>query len=151
MIKSIYQVDFKPTVLVADSASAIKNGFDAVFDLVKRVHCWFHVKIAVDKEPNSIKDKEIRGSIKYDIIQLQDHVKISRSQDANFKRAAFLLVSKWNDKYRMSEYFPQKTGFIKYFSNQWLHLKRSGWYYHFLDHIPCTDNALESDNRAFKR
>ena len=38
-IKSLYQVDFKPTVLVADSAPVITNGFDAVFDLIKRASC----------------------------------------------------------------------------------------------------------------
>ena len=51
LINKIHNVDFKPTILVADSSVAITKGFEAVFELLKRVHCWFHVK--KDKETKS--------------------------------------------------------------------------------------------------
>ena len=35
LIQSIHGVDYKPTVLVADSSVAITNGFAAVFELIK--------------------------------------------------------------------------------------------------------------------
>ena len=40
--------------------------------------------------------------------------------------------------------------FIKYFMKQWLSPKRIGWFDHYVDHVPITNNALEATNRYVK-
>ena len=47
-VEKIHQTDFNPTILLADTAAAIKNGFQGLFQLLKRFFCWAHVKRAVD-------------------------------------------------------------------------------------------------------
>jgi hypothetical protein len=44
--------EYKPTVLVADSAKAITKGFNKVFTLTKRIDCWSHVDRNIDKNMN---------------------------------------------------------------------------------------------------
>ena len=43
--------EYKPTILVADSAKAITKGSNNVFTLIKRIDCWSHVD-RIDKNMN---------------------------------------------------------------------------------------------------
>ena len=60
--------DFNPTALLADTASAITNGFEQVFNLIHRIFCWAHVKRAIDGKLNAVTDKNIRNQIVSNII-----------------------------------------------------------------------------------
>jgi len=42
-------MEFAPSVLVADKAEAISNGFQAGLGEKTRVNCWFHVMMNVKK------------------------------------------------------------------------------------------------------
>lgn len=141
-VAQLHSTDYNPSILVADSASAITNGFKKVFDLSKRVFCWFHVKKAFDKELNKISDKNIKNQITNDIIQFQHHV-----QEQSFVQVARLMILKWQSKYKDNTYV---ADFITYFMKQWLSPKRCSWYDHYVDHVPITNNALEATNRYIK-
>lgn len=142
LVKAIYRVEYKPTILLADAAPAITNGFERVFELTKRVFCWFHVKKAIEKESNKIEDKETRSQIMNDIIQFHHYV-----QTDSFKTVAKLMLTKWKQDYKNNK---QVESFINYFMKQWLSPKRFGWFDHYVDHVPITNNALESTNRYIK-
>ena len=59
---------FKPTVLVADAAESISNGFKEVFgELINRIMCWSHMGRKCDDRLARISDKEIRASMRTDI------------------------------------------------------------------------------------
>ncbi len=63
---------FKPTVLVADAAESISNGFKEVFgELINRIMCWSHMGRKCDDRLARISDKEIRANMCTDIFSLQ--------------------------------------------------------------------------------
>ena len=63
---------FKPTVLVADAAESISNGFKEVFgELINRIMCWSHMGRKCDDRLARISDKEIRANMRTDIYSLQ--------------------------------------------------------------------------------
>lgn len=134
--------EFNPTVLLADTASAITNGFANVFTLIHRIFCWAHVKRAIDAKLNSVTNKDIRNKIISDIVNFQHYV-----ETETFTDVACLMVDNWREIYRDNE---QVERFITYFIKQWLSPKRMGWYDHYIPHVPCQDNALESTNRYIK-
>ena len=103
--------------------------------------CWAHVKRAIDKELNRYKNKEGKSSILNDIIQFQHYV-----SSESFIAVARLMIVGWRTKFASDE----TEEFIKYFSKMWLSPKRNGWFDHYCDMCPCTDNALESVNRYVK-
>jgi len=138
----IHDVEFNPTILLADTAGAITKGFANVFELSHRVYCWSHVKRAIDGKLNSVTDKSIRNNIICDIINFQHYVTTE-----TFTKVARLMVNNWKEKYSKNE---QVETFIKYFIQQWLNPKRMGWFDHYVQHVPCQDNALESTNRYVK-
>jgi hypothetical protein len=45
----IYNFEYNPRILVADSAKSITKGFKRVFDLKFRIDCWAHVDRNIDK------------------------------------------------------------------------------------------------------
>ena len=49
----IIAYSYNPTVLVADSAPAITNGFKRVFVLLKRIDCWSHVDRNIKNKINT--------------------------------------------------------------------------------------------------
>lgn len=63
-VKLIFNYDYKPSILIADAASAITNGFIKAFDYQSladftRVTCWAHVLREIDNNlPNSIPERE---------------------------------------------------------------------------------------------
>ena len=83
--------EFCPTILVADGAPAITNGFTAAFGgILKRVMCWAHMIRKVEDRLSRISDKEIRANIRNDICFLQ----LARNVEI-FKKASFLFMLKW--------------------------------------------------------
>ena len=65
----------------------------------------------------------------------------------SFTHVAQLMIIGWRTRYSDTATVEM---FIKYFMKQWLSPKRSGWYDHYCDFCPCTNNALESTNRYIK-
>ena len=57
------------------------------------------------------------------------------------------MINKWRKKYVDNIYV---NDFIEYFVKQWLSPKRMGWFDHFCDLVPITDNSIESTNRYVK-
>jgi len=88
IVKEIHQIDFEPTILLADTAGAITNGFSNVFKLTHRVFCWSHVKRNIDAKLNSVLDKTIRTQITSDIINFQHYV-----QTESITHVARLMVT----------------------------------------------------------
>ncbi len=106
-----------------------------------RVICWAHVKRAIDKQLNELKNKQASLTIKNDIIQFQHYVK-----EDILVSITRLMITDWRTNFPSRE----TEEFIKYFNKQWLIPKRNGWYDHYCDYCPCTNNALESINRYVK-
>ena len=64
--------DYKPTVLIADNAPAITNGFvNAYINISKRVCCWAHVIRNIDIYLKPIKNEQSKIQIRYDICKIQ--------------------------------------------------------------------------------
>jgi len=142
------------TILLADAASYITLGFEEVFKLEKRVVCWFHVAKDIKKNLNSIMScknikkevkKKIKNEIYLDIVNFHHHVKSNE-----FDSVAQLMITKWRNKYSSMDINVYISDFIKYFIKQWLTPKRKGWFDHFCDHVPITDNSIESNNKYVK-
>ncbi len=107
--------------------------------MTQRVYCWYHVKKAIQKHLNKIKDKAIRQKITDDIINFQKHIISSI-----FIEGAKLMITEWKQlKNEDVNYFITK--FMKY-----LRPDRMGWFDHYCDWVPVTNNALESTNRYIK-
>ncbi len=143
LAEKICSFDYEPTILVADSAPAISNGFKDVFlELKKRVHCWFHVSKNILKELSTIKDKNIQYEIYNDITNFQHNV-----CEEEFISVAKLILTHWRE---YSDTNNQIESFINYFMKQWLNPKRMGWFDHYCDHVPVNNNSIEATNRYIK-
>ena len=86
----IYNFEYSPRILVADSAKSITR----VFDLAFRIDCWAHVDRNTDKNMKKhINDQEIRKAIKVDIDIFQNNVETD-----SFLVVARLMVTKWKEQ-----------------------------------------------------
>ena len=97
VLSQLFDVDYKPSILQADGAEAITNGFMAAFEYESiddfvRLMCWAHVYRAIDKKVLPI-DEPLRTAIQDDIASLQ----ISSSSE-QFAFAYKLFVDKWTAK-----------------------------------------------------
>ena len=106
--EKIFEYDYEPTILLADAAAAITNGFELVFiELQKRIICWFHVSKAIRKYLDCVKDQKIKCEIYFDIVEFQHNISIEQ-----FIPVARLMITKWQTKFSGSD---QVDTFIKYF------------------------------------
>jgi len=144
---------FKPTVLLADAAASITNGFVQVFNSPqRRVTCWAHVIRAIRKQQTKLRlKKEIKELIQLDIINFARYV-----CEDNFIHVAQLMCKSWQTKFQETVHGSKTTirsvsEFIRYFSKWWLAPSRNGWYDNFAKHVPCHNNALESTNKYIKQ
>lgn len=130
---------YSPTILIADSAVAITNGFtDAFGEPEKRINCWAHVDAKCRLRLGGT-DKETRDSIMHDINLLQR----SPCSDV-FELASTLFIKKWKSSSR-----PNVQSFVDYFSKQWIE-ENDGWYEGKAVFFPSTNNGLEATNRWIK-
>jgi hypothetical protein len=105
------------TILIADGAEAITNGFITAFLVcVIRIMCWAHVVRAVDKRLNVTGIKEFKDVL-VDIYSLQ----LSFSP-VYFVYASNLFLNKWRLKN-----LDVINEFIVYFKSEWLKTN-SGWH-----------------------
>ena len=144
VVNALFTQDYKPSILMADGADAITNGFLLAFDYESvddcvRLMCWAHVFRAVDKKTESI-DEPQRKNIRDDIDSLQ----IMPSPEL-FAMAYKLFVAKWS-----SEKNAAIDTFLAYFNKEWVVSRNCNWFEGAAICIPSTDNALESVNGVIK-
>ncbi|RNA28508.1 hypothetical protein BpHYR1_012213, partial [Brachionus plicatilis] len=135
----LYGHDLDPSVLLADAAGAITNGFKSVFRLEKRIVCWAHVERKIDENLKGV-DKDSKVQIKTDFKSIQGGV-----QQRLFSTAFDLLEQKWclrNDE--------NIKKFFDYFKTQWMSEYTLGWYETYAHGYPSTNNGLESTNNTIK-
>ena len=97
VVNALFSQNYKSSILMADRADAITNGFLLAFDYDSvdycvRLMCWAHVFCAVDKKTESI-DEPLRTNIRDDIDSLQ----IMPSPEL-FAMANKLFVVKWSSE-----------------------------------------------------
>ena len=130
--------DYKPTVLIADNAPAITNGFvNAYINISKRVCCWAHVIRNIDIYLKPIKNEQSKIQIRYDICKIQLSI-----NEGLFKKALELFFIKWRGDIQINN-------FLDYFENQWC-LQNDGWYEGYSWGIPSHSNAIESTHKQMK-
>lgn len=134
----MFNIEYKPDMLIADAANSISRGFEKVFDhSYTRIMCRFHMRKAVDKHlPELTTNKKQQNEFMYDLDQLQ----LSQSDEV-FDRAAQFFVDKWK---KVNESFIND-----YFVKEWLTDHRY-WYEGVAPLVPSTNNAVESSNRLIK-
>ncbi len=119
-VQQCEDIEYRPTILVADAASSITKGFRRAFNYSEgeftRVVCWQHVKRGVIKHLNLVSTLIFNGVVK-------------------------LFLKKWQSK---------EKDFVNYFKKQWLSKKRNGWYQGYAVGVPDHNNANEADNRYIK-
>lgn len=121
-------INFK--FLVSDCATAIKNGFDAVFANNAVISCFFHLLKNVEKRPFS------KSASKQPVL---NDLQLNPSQ-LSFDTAAKFFVKKWKTR---------EKDFISYFEKNWL-AKNNTWFEGFAPFQPSTNNATESFNNQIK-
>ena len=132
--------------LMADAADSITNGFKESFvgSTGVRGVCWFHVKKAVDKHLNCVKDLNKRQEIISDIVSLQ----VTQTR-LLFDSASKLFLEKWDKSVD-----PQVTDFIEYFKKEWV-IGHPNWFegYNHPHNVgaPSTNNGNESINGVIKK
>lgn len=102
-IKKILNLNYRPEVLVSDSADAIANGFYKAFfdvDNAKNVTCWFHVVKALRTK---LAGSQHISSVLADV----GHIHLSSSEET-FRRATDLFVEKRSEELPVfCKYFKQ--------------------------------------------
>ena len=72
-IIKLYDRTITPTILLADGAYSIHNGFRQVFELKRRIMCWSHVSQNFHKKfPKS--NRKLKDEVYADICQLQSSI-----------------------------------------------------------------------------
>ena len=141
-IKVIFEVDYIPDTLIADSSGAITNGFTLGFGYKPtwRINCWVHALRAFDKTYSSGLDKENKRKAREDLLKLQ-----TASSPIVFKLMRQLLLSKWNSNKKVLNCF---TSFFRVWGKE----ATQNWYegYHPAKTVPSQNNALESTNKVIK-
>ena len=127
-VKDVYNCDYQPTILIADAADAITNGFKSVFkELLTRVMCWFHMKKAFEAHETYVSlESSTKEQIKQDIYVFQ----LSESIDV-FNSSYELFKEKWS-----SEKNKATDTFLTYFHKVWID-QHPGWYEGY---APCSKN-----------
>ncbi len=138
-------IEYTPSILIADSASAITNGFQKViitssplflksnnysknlkvFTMTHRGVCWAHATRGIDA---------ILPKGGYEIQQEIDAIQISPTE-AIFKKA----ISLFKQKYATSE-----KRMIKELESWWFNDAYNTWYEGYLIGLPSTSNNIES-------
>lgn len=134
-IRTHFNEDFSPEVLIADGADAIRNAYYESFISAKLdVMCFAHVIRNCYKRPFASKNN--KPLVIDDIRKMQ--LAPNRS---TFKMMCDLFVDKW----KLLE-----PNFVEYFQKEWLGV-HCNWFEGAADYIPSTNNSQESHNAVIKR
>lgn len=133
-LKKYFQHDFKPKILIADGANAIRNSFYAVFESAELdVMCNAHVVRNVDKR--SFTNKNNKQIIKDDIRKIQ-----VSPNEATFRMMTKLFCEKWETI---------EPDFVRYFKKELLG-SHCNWYEGVAHYTASTNNGLEGSNAGLK-
>lgn len=128
---------YSPTVLIADAAKSITNGFERVFGKnYIRVFCWAHVLRNLDQYLKTL-SKEEKVAIKNDLYHLQ-----LVANENEFIVISKCFLTKWAK-------CPHLSSFLSYFESEYLN-QRFGWFEGYAPGFPSTNNSLEATNKTIK-
>ena len=131
-----FNTQWRPTILLADSAEAITNGFVQVFGHSEvRINCFYHVCKNIEKYVKVITKGGKNADVVGDLLALQ-----SAKDDDTFPAASRIFIKK---------YRAVSCEFADYFESQCLQ-KNSQWYEGAAIGLPSTNNGLEATNRVIK-
>ncbi len=132
---------YEPSILIADAAESITNGFKQAFNILeKRVVCWAHMIRKVDDRLKPIKNKEYKKEIRQNIVDLQ----VCFNENV-FRKALELFFNKWQ-----AVKSPEIESFIAYFKTEWCSDGRDTWYEGYALKLPSHSNAIESTHKHMK-
>lgn len=130
-----YNLNWNPSILLANSSAAITQGFTNVFGAPKtRLVCFVHLLKSIDKHTKYLEEKH---AIKIDIYALQT----CKSEEV-FKIGAELFIKKWEANENVKQ-------FISYFKKNWLD-QNECWYEGAAVGYPSTNNGIEAINSVLK-
>uniref|UniRef100_A0A914UVY7 MULE transposase domain-containing protein n=1 Tax=Plectus sambesii TaxID=2011161 RepID=A0A914UVY7_9BILA len=145
-IKSL-ATSFNPSILVADCADAIANGFSSTFsnDFV-RVNCWAPVHRNMQKQLLTIRSEKLRSQFALDINTLQLAHTVN-----SFNKAVTLFAEKWDAIGEDSSETVKRQieqclqHFVKEYCDRY-----PGWFEGHAPGHPSHNNALKSMNNVIK-
>lgn len=143
LFRALHEVNLEwaPSILLADGSEAITNGFHAVFGPPDvRLMCNFHVIKNVEPYLKSLTKNGIAGHLKEDIYTLQ-----ICPDETTFTSAFAMFLEKWQKKKHS-----RVNNFLEYFEKEWFQ-KYPNWYEGAAPGHPSTNNGVESTNAAIKR
>jgi hypothetical protein len=118
-------IDFEPTILIADSAPAITNGFKEVFPLTHRGICWAHAKRGMDDiVPRNDAD------IRLQIVEMQ----ASPTKEI-FDKALQLFKLQYGKSHKKM---------CAELESWWFKPEHNTWYEGYIPGLPSTSNGIES-------
>lgn len=144
VFRAVHEADLQwnPTILLADGSEAITNGFQAVFSHpFTRLMCFFHVRKQVDMYLRPLTKDQLGPRLKGDIYALQ-----TCASTEHFEKASQLFLKKW----RMTKTDDRIRDFIDYFEKEWF-LTLPNWYEGAAPGFPSTNNGLEATNAVIKK
>lgn len=134
-IKTHFNGEFEPEILIADGSHAIRNAFFDSFESAKiHIMCYVHVLRNCYKQPFTSKNN--KALIIEDIKKM--HLAPNKS---TFNMMSKLFCDKWIEL---------ESNFVAYFKKEWL-TTHSNWFEGASDYTPSSNNALESHNAVIKR
>ena len=143
IFRALYESDLEwsPTLLLADGSEAITNGFLSVFHhLDKRLMCFFRVMKNVEMHLKPIIKNKGGLKLKEDIYLLQ-----TCPNEETFENATKLFTQKWKKSTDSSV-----LAFLEYFQEQWLDTLPN-WYEGAALGHPSTNYGIESTNSIIKK
>ena len=130
VFQTLSDFGLKPKYLVSDDSSAIKNAAKSVWNDIKNIDCFFHVKKNYESKIRGL-SSEVSDQIRYQmgVIQVCPNENVFKHLSAEF--------IKQHD---------ERVGsiFTKYFEDT------MNWYEGFAVTYPSTNNGLESTNAVIK-
>lgn len=126
----------KPTMLISDSANAIRNGYTLSFGNSNYIMCWAHARRKIVENILKSVDKDYQEEFELDIDQLQ----LSSTQEI-FADAKEMFKKKWKTKKQitMLAYLEER-----YFTTH------DTWYEGVQMYVPSQNNACEGTNRTIE-
>lgn len=142
IFQEIYKAvpEWKPSILLADGAEAITNGFTVVFGSPEvRLMCFYHMKTKSDSHLRLVSNVDYRSQLEEDINVLQ-----TAPNEKTFKKASALFLKKWKNC-KDNEVIV----FVTYLEKEWF-ISQPNWYEGAARGFPSTNNGVEATNSIIK-
>ncbi len=132
----LYDFDYEPNILIADSAPAITNGFTSVFkDLIYRVNCSVHALRNIQQNRlKQIKPQELQNKIYQQLLLIQ-----SSFNKEIFEKSQQLFLRLYQNSTN-----PQVKSLCEYLQDNWFKSGYDSWYEGYCVGKPSHSNNIES-------